>query len=120
MRELLTREVLRLTFVEVYFGYGMHNEVVVAYFLGQVVVDDLLDYGVETKAKSQLNLVPFAAIAIIITRLFSSQLFTSLRLPMLFALMICCWHCHDLQINTLNCSTSNLSSSSYSLNLVVN
>ncbi len=58
MRQLLTREVPGLAFVEVYFGYGMHNEVVVAYFLGQVVADDLLDNGVETKAKRQPNLVP--------------------------------------------------------------
>jgi hypothetical protein len=34
MRQFLAKEVLGLAFFEVYFGYGMHAEVVVAYFLG--------------------------------------------------------------------------------------
>jgi hypothetical protein len=34
MRRLLAREVPRLAFVEVYFGYGMRAKVVVVYFLG--------------------------------------------------------------------------------------
>jgi len=51
MRELLAREVPWLAFVEVYFSYGMHDKVVIAYFLGQVVVDNLFDRGVEVKAK---------------------------------------------------------------------
>jgi hypothetical protein len=50
MRELLDREVPWFTFVEVYFSYGMHNKATIAYFLGQVVVDDLLDLGVDVKA----------------------------------------------------------------------
>lgn len=51
MKELLAREVPWLTFVEVYLGYGMHDEAVVAYFLGQVVANNLLDRGVEVKAR---------------------------------------------------------------------
>jgi hypothetical protein len=50
MRELPNREVPWFTFVEVYFCYGMHNKTTIAYFLGQVVVDDLLDRGVDVKA----------------------------------------------------------------------
>jgi hypothetical protein len=120
MRELLTREVLGLAFVEVYFGYGMHNEVVVAYFLGQVVADDLLDNGVETKAKRHPNLVPVCCHCYYYNLFILQPVVHLAEASMLFALMICCWHCHDLQMNTLNGSTSNLSSSSSSLNLVVN
>lgn len=51
MLELLAKEIPRLAFVEVYFGCGMHAKVVVAYFMGHVVVDNLLHHGVEAKAK---------------------------------------------------------------------
>jgi hypothetical protein len=51
MKKLLAREVPWLTFVEVFFGYGMHDETIVAYFRGQVVTNNLLDYGVEVKAR---------------------------------------------------------------------
>jgi hypothetical protein len=57
MRELLVREVTRLAFVEVYFGYGMHVEVVVTYFLGQVIVDNLFNSGVEIKTRKQPGLI---------------------------------------------------------------
>jgi hypothetical protein len=33
MRELLTREVPRFAFVEVYFSYGMHDEATITYVL---------------------------------------------------------------------------------------
>jgi len=57
MRELFAKEVLGFTFVEVYFSYGMHGEAVVACFLGQVVTNNLLDYGVEAKARRKLGLI---------------------------------------------------------------
>ncbi len=57
MRELLAKEVPGFIFVEVYFGYGMHDEAIVAYFLGQVVADNLLNRGVEAKTKRQLGLI---------------------------------------------------------------
>jgi hypothetical protein len=34
MKKILAKEVLGFAFVEVYFGYNMHDKVVVAYFLG--------------------------------------------------------------------------------------
>jgi hypothetical protein len=34
MKELLAKEALGIIFVEVYFAYGMHDKVVVAYFIG--------------------------------------------------------------------------------------
>jgi len=49
--------ILGFIFVEVYFGYGMHDEAVVAYFLGKVVADNLLNRGVEAKTKRQLGLI---------------------------------------------------------------
>jgi hypothetical protein len=35
----------------------MHGEAIVVYFLGQVVVDNLFDHGVEAKARKQLGLI---------------------------------------------------------------
>jgi hypothetical protein len=50
MLELLAKEIPRLAFVEVYFGYGMHAKVV-AYFMGHVVADNLFRHGVEAKTR---------------------------------------------------------------------
>jgi hypothetical protein len=58
MKELLAKEFPWLTFVEVYFGYGMHDETSVAYFLGQVVANNLLNCGVEVKVRRQSGLIP--------------------------------------------------------------
>lgn len=116
MRELLAREVPGLAFVEVYFGYGMHGKTAVAYFLGQVVADKLLVRGVEAKAGRQPGLITASSSS-------SCCCYCSLLLlppaPHLVeasnaARMIGCWRCHDLHASTLNCSTSNLSSSSSS------